>query len=455
MIKIKNILLWTYLLKFKTIVKNFNPENRQIIGNTGWLFLGKVFRLFISLCMGTLVARYLGPSRFGTLQYALAFSNFFLPLSTSQMSKIITRNLVQKPLSKDRILGTAFIVQIIGGILAATLSITFIKIIYPQSHYIHLLVAIVAIKFIFNSFQPIENWFESQVKSKFQVLASNLAFLIITIIKIFLIVFKAPLFLFASIISLETIIYAMGLIFYYQLDHQNIRNWRTDLQSIKDLLRDSYPLFLSATAIFIYASIDQVMLGNMVGHSSVGIYASAVTICEVWSFLPLIISSSLYPSIIKARSLDKYIYRKKLQKIYDLTSLLAYAIIISTFPFSGFLITLLYGDNYQLATPIFCIYIFTSLFTFQGEVTSNWIVAEGLQKLNFYAKLIGLCTNIMLNFLLIPLYQGKGAAIATLISASLANYFCFLFWKQTRENAILTTKALFLPLRLLTLLKRN
>jgi Na+-driven multidrug efflux pump len=88
-------------------------------------------------------------------------------------------------------------------------------------------------------------------------------------------------------------------------------------------------------------------------------------------------------------------------------------------------------------------------------VTSNWIVAEGLQKLNFYAKLIGLCTNIMLNFLLIPLYQGKGAAIATLISASLANYFCFLFWKQTRENAILTTKALFLPLRLLTLLKRN
>lgn len=453
MMNVKNILLWTYLLKFKTIVKNFNSENRQIIGNTGWLFLGKVFRLFISLCVGTLVARYLGPSRFGTLQYALAFSNFFLPLSTSQMSKIITRDLVQKPLSKNRILGTAFIVQIIGGILAATLSITFIKIIYPQSHHIHLLVAIVAIKFIFNSFQPIENWFESQIKSKFQVLASNLAFLIITIIKIFLIVFKAPLFLFASIISLETIIYAIGLIFYYQIDHQNIRNWSTDFQSIKYLLRESYPQFLSTTAILIYASLDQVMLGSMVGHSSIGIYSSAVILCESLSFLPFIISSSLYPSMIMAQSLSKSVYRKKLQKIYDLTSLLAYTIIILIVPLSGFLIKLLYGDNYQLASPILSIYIFTSLFTFQGEVMSNWIVTEGLQHLNLYAKLVGLVANMMLNLLLIPLYQGIGAAIATLISAAIANYFCFLFWKKTRTNAILTTKALLLPFRLLKLLK--
>ncbi|QSV69439.1 MAG: flippase [Aphanizomenon flos-aquae KM1D3_PB] len=455
MMKIKKILVCNYLLKIRKIVKDFHPENRQIIGNTGWLFVGKVFRLFISLCMGTLVARYLGPEKFGTLQYALAFSSFFLPLSTSQMGKIVTRDLVQKPVSKDKILGTAFIVQIIGGILAATLSIMFIKIIYPQSSYIHLLVAIVAIKFIFNSFQPIENWFESQVKSKFQVLASNLAFLIITIIKIFLIVFKAPLFLFASIISLEAIIYATGLIFYYQLDHQNIRTWTTDFQSIKYLIRESYPQFLSTTAILIYASLDQVMLGSMVGHSSIGIYSSAVILCESLSFLPLIISSSLYPSMIKAQSLSKSTYRNKLQKIYDFTSLLAYAIIILIVPLSGFLINLLYGDNYQLASPILSIYIFTSLFTFQGEVMSNWIVTEGLQHFNLYAKLVGLAANIMLNLLLIPLYQGIGAAIATLVSASLANYFCFLFWKKTRTNAILTTKALLLPFRLLKLLKRS
>ncbi|WP_172891195.1 flippase [Dolichospermum compactum] len=447
--------MWTYLLKFINLVKNFHPENRQIIDNTGWLFLGKVFRLFISLCVGTLAARYLGPDRFGTLQYALAFSSFFLPLSTSQMSKIITRDLVREPESKNKILGTAFIVQITGGILAATLSIMFIRLISPQSLYIHLLVAIVSIKFIFNSFQPIENWFESQVKSKFQVLASNLAFVIITIIKIVLIIVKAPLFLFAIIISLEAIIYSFILIFYYQIDNENIRNWRTDFKSIKYLLQESYPQFLSATAILIYSSIDQVMLGNMVGNSSVGIYSSAVIICEAWSFLPFIISSSLYPTMIKAQNLSKSVYRKKIQKIYDLTSLLSYAIIILILPLSGFLITLLYGANYQLASSILSVYIFTSLFTFQGEVMSNWIVAEGLQKLNLYAKLIGLCANIMLNLLLIPLYQGIGAAIATLISASIANYFCFLFWEKTRENAILTTKALFLPLRLLTLLQRN
>ena len=443
------IFMFTNLLKFSKIVKKkINNDHINIISNTGWLFFGKIFRLAISLFVGTWIARYLGPKDFGILQYALAFSSFFLPLSTAQMSPIITRDLVREPNSKHKILGTAFSIQITGGILAAILSVIAIIILSPKDSYIQLLVAIVSLKFIFNSFQPIENWFESQVKSKFQVLASNIAFVIITILKILLIVHQASLFAFTCILALEAMIYSLGLIFYYQLGGQNIRKWRANLPKIKYLLKESYPLLLSATAILFYSSIDRVMLGNMVGSSSVGIYSSAANLSGQLYFIPVIVCSSLFPTIVKSKNLHKSAYNKKLQQIYNLIGIISYALIIVLIPLSGFFITLLYGNDYQAAIPIFSLHLCTCLFTFQGEVRSKWIVTEGLQKLNFYARLTGLGLNVLLNFLLIPLYQGMGAAIATLISAAVSNYICFLFWKETRENAMFTAKALLLPFRL-------
>ncbi|MDJ0647685.1 MAG: flippase [Xenococcaceae cyanobacterium MO_188.B19] len=437
-----------YLLNFSKIAKKkINDDHINIISNTSWLFFGKIFRLAISLFVGTWIARYLGPKDFGILQYALAFSSFFLPLSTAQMSPIITRDLVQKPASKNEILGTAFIIQITGGILAAILSIAAIILLSPEDSYIQLLVVIVSLKFIFNSLQPIENWFESQVNSKFQVLSSNIAFVFITLLKILLIVNQASLLAITCIIVLEAIIYSLGLIFYYQLDKQNIRKWHTNLPKIKYLLKESYPLLLSATAILFYSSIDRVMLGNMIGSSSVGIYSSAANLSGQLYFIPVIVCSSLFPTIVKSKNLSKSAYNKKLQKIYNLIGIISYSLIIVLIPLSGFLITLLYGNDYQAAIPIFSLHLFTCLFTFQGEVRSKWIVTQGLQKLNFYARLTGLVLNVLLNLLLIPVYQGMGAAIATLISAAVSNYLCFLVWQETRENAMLTAKALLLPFR--------
>ena len=344
-------------------------------------------------------------------------------------------------------MGTAFFIQITGGILASILSITAIVIISPEDSFMQLLVTIVSLKFIFNSFQPIENWFEAQVKAKFQVLASNFAFVIITILKIFLLIYKAPLFIFTCVISLEAMIYAAILIFYYQLDKQNVRKWQTNIKKIKYVLKESYPLLLSATAILFYSSIDRVMLGNMIGSGSVGIYSSAANLSSQLYFIPVIVCSSLFPTIVKSKDLGKSEYNKKLQKIYNFIGMISYALIIVLIPLSGFIITLLYGNNYQAAIPIFSLHLCTCLFTFQGEVRSKWIVTEGLQKLNFYARLAGLVLNVLLNFLLIPYYQGIGAAIATLISAAVSNYLCFLIWQETRENAMLTAKALLLPFR--------
>ncbi len=224
-----------------------NSEHRKIIGNTGWLFIGRIFRILISLLVSTWVARYLGPKEFGILQYALAFSSFFLPLSTIQMAPIVTRDLVRQPESSNVILGTAFTLQLVVGQLAAIASITLIFVVSPEDFLVHLLVAIVALKFIFNSLQPIESWFEARVESKFKVLAENVAFIFSTVLKCYLILSGASVVALTIVLVLETLLYSFGLIFYYQKKSPKCPDWRTKLEEKFTILlfENLFPLVLS------------------------------------------------------------------------------------------------------------------------------------------------------------------------------------------------------------------
>ena len=62
------------------------------------------------------------------------------------------------------------------------------------------------------------------------------------------------------------------------------------------------------------------------------------------------------------------------------------------------------------------IQIWSVIFVFLGVASSKWFIAEGLQKYSFYRTLAGAVLNVILNFILIPLYGIYGAAIATLVS---------------------------------------
>lgn len=341
-----------------------NIAHWKIISNTSWLFFGRFFRIAVSLFTATWVARYLGPDQFGLLQYALAFTTLFLPLSTAQMDTVVSRDLVRQPEQRFAILSNAVALQLAGGTLAASLAIATIMLVAPANRPLQLLVAIIALKYVLNSSQPIESWFEAQITSKYSVLSDNLAFVIITLLRCLLIVIKAPVYAFAITISLEALIYAIGLVSYYQRFYPPGWRWQLTMSQITYLLRESWPLALSSTAAVIYTNIDRVMLGQMLGDEAVGLYSSAANLSDAWWFLPTIVASSLYPTIIQAKNCDRQVYRQQMQWFYDLNSALAYGLIALVMPLSGLIITLLYTETYRSAAPVLAVYIWSTLFVF-------------------------------------------------------------------------------------------
>lgn len=415
---------------------------QEIISNTGWLVADRIPRLGVGLLIWIWIARYLGPEQFGLLNFCIAFVALFAVFSKLGLDGIVVRDVVRDVSLKEEILGTAFLLKLTGGIVTVMITFAAISILRPNDQTIWWLISIVATGVIFQAFDAIDLWFQSKVQSKYSVLAKHLAFLIIIVAKIVLIVMEAPLIAFVWAVFFESVLCAVGLVVAYRFKGYFISLWRVKLGRAKQLLSDSWPLILSGLAIAIYMHIDQVMLGEMTGDRAVGIYSAAARLSTVWYFIPVAILSSIYPSILEAKTASEHLYQTLTQKVFNLMSLLAYSIAIPISLISGWFVATLYGGKYIGAAPVLVIHIWAGLFVFLGVAREKWMITEGLTKFSFATTAIGAASNVLFNYFLIPRYGAVGAAVSTLASYSLAVLLSCLFYKRTRPIAFVMLKAL-------------
>lgn len=421
-----------------------SPGLRKALANTAWLFADKVLQLGLGLLVGLWVARYLQPERFGLLNYAIATSGLFAPIASLGLSSIVVRDLSRDLSNKEEILGTAFVLKNIGGFLAFILTLGVVILLNPGEYYTQLLVGIAAAATLFQPFETIDFWFQSQVQSKYAVWSTNAAYLLINAVKVTLINLRASVMAFGWVVTAEKALGTLGLVIAYQAKGNQVLRWRFSRSLALELLRQSWPMILSDFMIFIYMRIDQIMLKQLSTAEELGMYAAAVKVSELWYFVPMAIVRSVFPSIVKAKEISESVYYDRLQKLLYLMSLVSYAIAIPVMLFSGPLVTILYGKNYLAAAPSLAILIWAGLFVCLGIARSTWLTTEGLLNFSAATTAVGGVVNVILNFILIPRYGGVGAGIATLIAQMAASYLAHALYPQTRKMFWMQTKAILL-----------
>lgn len=423
---------------------NNNSGFKKYFYNTSWLFAEKIFRIGIGLFITVWMARYLGPEQFGMFNYALSFVALFGVLSSLGLDKLVTKELLSHPQDSNEIIGTSFSLRFIGAILLLPLAAFSISIIRPDSDLMFYMIIIVSSTFFFSSFEIIKYWFETHVKAKYSAIIDTIVIFTSSIIKGALIILEAPLVAFAWVVLIESIILAIGLTVMYLKQSNKISDWKVSFKKIKYLLKEAWPLILAGTLYVLYTRVDQIMLGNMVGDSEVGIFAAAIKISDGWMFIPAIIATSLFPAMLNARKADYSLYLQRTQHLLNLMALLGIAASIAiTFIASPF-INLIFGEGYSESALVLTIHIWGGIFIAMSSISYRYFIAEGLQKSSFYRGLIGFFVNIILNYFLIPLYGAVGAAIATVVSQAMALYFFNFTNAKTRPMFYMQTKALTL-----------
>ena len=413
----------------KNVVQLKNHSGfRKYFANTSWLMAERILRMTVALFVGVYVARYLGPERFGLLSYANSFVGLFLALATLGLDSIVIRELVKNPESRNELLGTAFGLKIFGTIIMWFFILVSVPII-ENDNQTNVFIAILSFAILFQVFNVIDFNYQAEVKSKYVVKVQFFQLIFSSSTKLFLIFIKAPLLWFVWVYCFDAFLLAIGLVVIYMIKSGNFLLWRWKWEFARTLMRDSWPLILSGIIVSIYVNIDQVMIKHMIDEQAVGIYAIATRISTAWYFIPIAITSSMFPAILNAKYNNSSIYQQRLQALYDILVWLAILIAIVILCLSESIIDLLVGQEYAPAASVLSIAIIAGIFTNIGLINNKFFEAENRQIDILYRSLLGVSVNIFLNIILIKKYGISGAAMAT-VAAQFSTSIAYTYLKK-------------------------
>lgn len=203
--------------------------------NTSWLFGEKILRMVVGLFVGIWVARYLGPEQFGLFSYAQSFVGLFTAIATLGLDGIVVRELVKDESRRDELIGTAFYLKLIGAI--AVLIVLAVAIQFTSNdHYTNVLVFIIASATIFQAFNVVDMYFQAKVLSKYVVYANVISFFVSSIVKVVLILNDAPLIAFVWATLFDSVVLALGFIYYYIKNNSKFNIQNSKLSSYKSLI---------------------------------------------------------------------------------------------------------------------------------------------------------------------------------------------------------------------------
>lgn len=415
---------------------------RRYFANTGWLFFSRVFILFLAFFVSIYVARYLGPEKYGLMNYIISFVGLFSFIPSLGLNSILSRELVKDPSRKDVLLGTAFFLQVFGGVLGIV-CVNFVSwFILGGEKLVNYLILFVSLTFLLQALNVVDVYFQSRVMAKKVALIQVTYFFISSLIKVLFIILKFDYSYFVMLSLLEAFILACGLFFTYKKNNFSFSSWKFDFSLAKGLLKNSWPLMFSSAFLFIYSRIDQIMIKQMMNDYYIGLYSVTAKLSEVWIFIPSAIVGSLFPAIVNSKKTNQEVYKSRFKRLYSLLFFLSLLMSLLIFIFSKFLIQFLFGVEYMGALSSLRIYVWSGIATSIGFAISQYLIVENRTKELFFLNFFSMLINICLNLVLIPRYGIEGAAFATLFS-----YFTIIFGlsfnKESRRHLVLIFKSIF------------
>jgi PST family polysaccharide transporter len=415
---------------------------RAALNNIGWLSVDRVIRMGGSLLVGTIVARYLGPSQFGVFNLAVAIYMLFNTVSGLGLDYLVVRDITLQSEGDQEILGTAFLLKAAASVLTTIAAVLFSWLSHPNTSLIVLMVALLSVASVSQAFDVVEYFFQAKTLSRHSVLPKTIVFVFASGARLAAVALHAKLLVFAIILSLEIFMGEIALLLRYVIYNGGLPSWKFRQNRGRALLRESWPLVIAGLLVMIYMRTDQIILGYLTNNRTVGYYSAAVRISEIWYAIPSLICASVMPRLLLYIQTDKAIYYKRIQFLYNYMVLLSVGLALITVPASRVVVSLIFGKDYLPAASILSVHIWTGVFVYIGVVGGQQLIHEQLTKIELRRAFLGAAVNLILNFLLIPRYGGIGSAWATLIAQATASYVSDAFNSRTHHLFLMKTRAL-------------
>lgn len=416
--------------------------NNKEAKNAGWMIGGRIFQMALSVVVGALSARFLGPDNYGIINYAGAYVALFSSLCNLGLNSVIIKDFVDNPEEQGKTLGSSLLMRLLVSIASALMIIGIVCVIDKDEPITIIVVALYSFGLIFHVFDTINYWFHAQYRSKIPAIATLIAYVIMSAYKITLLALGADVYWFALATSLDYI--AVAIVLFIAYKKYNGQRLAFSFNKAKKLLSSGAPYILSGMMAAIYGQTDKLMLKQMMSESEVAYYSAAGTLCSMWVFVLAAIIDSMFPTILRLYSVDKKAFEKKNKQLYAIVFYISSFVSLLFVLFGHIGIRILYGEEFLPATRPLMVVPWYVVFSYLGVARGAWIISEGKQKYLVPIHIGAAVANVILNFCLIPIWGAVGAAVASVMAQMFVSIILPFFIKDLRPNAKLMIEAIAL-----------
>lgn len=415
-------------------------EKNRVAKNAAWIIGIQLIKAVLGVVISMLTARFLGPSNFGVINYAASIVAFVVPVMQLGLTGVLVQELVSTPKKEGEILGTAITMSFVSSLLCILGVVCFTSAVNHGEPEMILVCALYSILLVFQSLEMMVYWFQAKLLSQYSSVILLIAYVVVSAYKIFLLASKKSIYWFAVSNALDYMIIDVGLMIVYKKLGGN--RLQFDASTARRLFSQSKYYIISNMMITIFAQTDRIMLKLMISDEATGYYSAAAACATMTGFVFSAIIDSFRPLIFNEKKTSKEGFERNVCRLYSIIIYLSLLQSIVVSLSSSLVIQVLYGASYVPAKNILRVLVWYTTFSYIGSVRNIWILAENKQRYLWIINLSGALFNVALNYCLIPIMGGTGAALASLVTQIFTNVVVGFIIKPIRYNNRLMLRSL-------------
>lgn len=406
-------------------IRAVDQSLRKIAKGGGLIFAGTLFGMAVQMINRVLIVRSVSMADYGIFSLGLILFSMAGTLSQGGFSQSVPRFLgyYRGKGDENRIRGivkSAFKIELL---LAGALTVAFfcgapyIEGFYQMEGLKTVLIVFAVGIPVFTLIRVITNIFRGFDRVEPTLYFKDIMTVSVRFLLLLVVVMVAPSLLHIVIVYVAALAVTGVFTMSYYYRNQPIPLAGEAVSMGKNLLFFSIPLFGTVFLAQLMKWTDVLMLGYFKSADLVGLYNGAVPLS---AFIPLFLSSAGFIFVPVLSVLYSRGQLSEMKKTYSVITKWTYSctlpLFLVIFVFSPLILTLLFGSDYEGASTALRILSVAYVFHVSlGPIGQNLIIL-GRPKLIMINNSAGLLINVVLNFLLIPLYGINGAATATAVT---------------------------------------
>lgn len=416
-----------------------SPDWKKVFSNTFYQVIGKVLTASATLVSTIIVTRSLGVNLYGEFTKALTFAGLFYMFADFGLNAIYVKN---ESSGENKLTFSDFTSLRIALSFALIVIATVIAWMLPYnestgsgfSREVKFAASIAILTIATQTlFTTANGFFQSKMKYIFATLALGVGSLVSVCLFALTAFFKLPLnYYIASYVVGGVVMVATAYLIINRFYKVSLR---IDFGKWVDALKTSAPIGVSLILNLVYFRFDTIILSIFRSSAEVGFYGLAYKIFEVSLVVPIFFSNAIYPLLVKESQISSKRFLKRALHGFGILFMAGLGGAIAIFILASFLVHIVGGRGFELSVEPLKI-LALGLPFFYTTAILMWVLVilkRQLWLVPIYA--VAAIVNIGLNFMFIPSYGLKAAAINTVATEGLILLLAVIFIINFLTNA--------------------